>query len=253
MLLPLITLLAMPLMRVKTVDSAPSDKQTLHRLDVTLNPLSDKKAWFAKVERELPPSQIPVWQRLQQQTPANSKHYAELSFILAYYGVDYEANLKRVTRPYQFYSRGYNYFKREYRGDWETEWTGYGETWFALNLLYLKQHDVQPLRLWLEQRLDGCPAEGSDDELGELWKRHQSDMLRAAYGSEVRLNNLAEALAFNYVYESRTAERLLLAQLSCWEHAANPQVAAVARQVYGKVKSEAAHWRREEASWKRNK
>ncbi len=136
--MPIIALLAIPLTSVKGVAALANDKQALHRLDATLNPLSDKKAWFAKVERQLPPSQIPLWQRLQKQVSVNSKAYAELSFILAYYGVDYEANLRRIMRPYRFWQqnsgRGKDYRKytKEYPGYPDANWVSWGGTWYEL-------------------------------------------------------------------------------------------------------------------------
>lgn len=252
-LLPAVALFALPLMRVKTVAAPSKDKQTLYRLDATLNPLSDKKAWFVKVERQLPPSQIPIWQRLQKQVPANSKHYAELSFMLAYYGVDYKANLRRIIRPYQLSKQSYERVKKEYPDTefWDIPWTGWGQTWWPLNLLYLKHHDLTSLGFWLDQKLDGAPAEWNDDELGGLWDRHRTEMLRASSGSDIRLNNLAGSLTYAYVGGGHLAtdkkeERKLLAELSRLGHADDPRVASAARHIYGKAKILADTWIRDE-------
>lgn len=207
----------------------------LQRLDKALAEPSDKKAWFVRFEQQCPPSDIGAWRRLQRNVAPNSKQYGELSFALAYYGKDYKANLLGVTRPYRFYNIGFDKYKQEYFGkkdydyNWDKNWTGYGSTWFALNLLYLKHHDLTSLGFWLDQTLDGGPGEFNTDDLGSLWQRHKIDMLRAANGSPLRMHNLTDALLLDY-YDPHGIRKLLRVTRAL-AHSQDLRVASAAQQL----------------------
>jgi hypothetical protein len=192
---------------------SPPDRSALTNLHQVIEKRNDKKAWFVNFERQLPPSNIPTWQRLQRQFPAYSRQYAELSFALAYYGVDYDANLRRVIRPYLVWNAHNTQYIREYGEDWMNGQLNSLEAVItALNLLYLKHHDVQSLSQWLGLRLDGAPAEMNADDLAELWKRHKTDLLRAASTSPARLQSLAEALYFEHLTGTERDKQLVKAQ-----------------------------------------
>ena len=218
---------------------ADADTRTLRRLDKALAEPSDKKAWFVRFEQQCPASDIPAWRRLQRRAASNSKQYGELSFALAYYGTDYAANLRRITRPSRLHNASYKAYMQEYGGPnhldggWEAEWTGWGQTWLPLNLLYLKHHDTASLQVWLDQAYDGCPAESSEDELSALWKRHKVDLLRAAGSSSPRAASLADALTYN-CYSPRSI-RTLLHETRVLARSEDGRVAAAAQRIAGQV------------------
>ena len=136
----------------------------------------------------------------------NSSEFANAAFVQAYYGVDYEANLHRILRPYRYFIGSEAVRMKEYPND-----GGGGENirdigglYQALNWLYLKHHDLASLGYWEDLRLDGAPAEGNGEELVHLWQRHAPDMLKAALGHPQRIGNLLEAFRFNYQYENNS-------------------------------------------------
>ena len=219
---------------VRSPYAGSGDTAILTRLNKALDAPSDKKAWFVRFEQQCPPANIPVWQCLQRKSAPNSKQYGELSFALAYYRKDYNANLRRLTRPSRLHARDYAAYNKEYHhSDWEADWTGWGKTWLPLNLLYLKHHDLTSLGMWLEQGYDGAPAEWNDAELGELWKRHKVDMLKAADASSARVTNLTEALVYGD-YDSRSV-RKLLREMRGFSHSQDRRVREAAAQVAGQV------------------
>ena len=218
---------------VPHADVATADAAVLKRLDNALTAPSDKKEWFAHFEQQCPASHIVVWQRLQQQVDPANKHYGELSFALAYYGKDYAANVNRLIRPYRLWQENDTMYDKQYnrgeQGPNNTIWADCYKVWFALNLLYLKHHDLTSLGLWLEEKLDGPSAKQSAHELSELWKRHPKDMLRAASGSPERIDHLAESLKL----DASGVDKLdnLLSGLRVLAQSADGKVATAARQV----------------------
>jgi hypothetical protein len=198
---------------------ADADQSLISRLHKMLDQRSDKKAWFIKFERELPKSSIPIWKRLQKQSPPKSRTYAETSFAFAYYGVDYDANLRRMLRPYTMWHKSNNSQVQEYFRQYPKNDSNYndlnhwGNISEALNLLYLKHHDLKSLGAWLDLKLDAHPGEESADELASLWKRHKVDMLHAAYGHPKRIDNLAEALWFEVASGDKQEKALVRDQV----------------------------------------
>lgn len=228
----------------------------LHRVREAVLHLDDKKSSFVHFERTLKPSEVTTWQRLLQRVPAYSENYAALSFALAYYGVDYDQNIRRLLRPYRMWQGDVKRWGKEYFDLQPREsiidrdsLVDLDFVWFSMNLLYLKHHDLKSLRTWLDVELDGHWAEGCDESLGDLWKRHERDMLRAAAGSPDRLSHLAEALAFSYFPENTDAERIayrsMIAELRHRTHDRQPQVALAARRLVPELQAWRHRSRRE--------
>lgn len=213
------------------------DATALQRLHGLMAHSSDKKAWFVRFERELPASNIPTWQRLQKRVKPNNRTYVETAFALAYYGVDYDANLRRVQRPYLVWladadGRTADRYGKEYPNDSlaDNNLNSWGGTSFALNLLYLKQHDLKSLGAWLDLKLDGAPSEENDDSLMELWQRHSLDMLHAAYGHPRRVETLAEMLWYNHDEHDPQYIAALRNRLARLQKAGDGRAAQVLRQ-----------------------
>ena len=180
--------------------SAPSnDAAFLARIHRAVAQMSDRKTAFVRFDREVRPADARRCRLLQSSVRPNSQAYADLAFVQAYWGVDYEANLQRLLRPYRLWTHDIQRWEREYppRSGPDSSLTKLYGVFHALNYLYLKHHDLKSLGLWLDLRLDGDWSEESDDELGELWQRHAADMLRAAAHSPRRLENLADALEYS--------------------------------------------------------
>lgn len=226
------------------------DKALLSRLHLAVGQLSDKRVAMRRFEQRAPRADIPHFRRLQLHVRPNSAAYAETSFVLAYHGVEYEANIRRLLRPYRLWRSSPGRWAREYTSEKEEQGEGYLDQLtslegipFALNLLYLKHHDLTSLGTWLDLRLDGAYAEGSHQELGELWKRHRVDMLKAAARSRARQGNLAAALSHTYcntgaAAQDRLLKKKLLASVKPLTRAADPVVREAASGVYELVRRE---------------
>jgi hypothetical protein len=214
------------------------DRDTLAQVAAAVKQMTDEKESFLRFNRELPRSGAPAWRRLQRCAAPNSEEYVALSFALAYYGIDYGANLERIMRPYRLWSRHIDRWVKEYNWPDDGNGTGvyYSEPLFdlssvyhLLNLQYLRHHDLDSLGRWLDMRLDGHWADESDTDLSSLWNRHEADMLRAVFGSPRRLKNLAAALDFDRFCEgtrpARRAKRRFLAELRRRSHDRDRRVA----------------------------
>ena len=175
-----------------------TDQKFLAHIHHATSRLTDKKSAFLRFDKEVTLADAQQCRKLQHQVTVNSESYVELGFVQAYYGMDYAANLQRVLRPYRVWRTDNRRWVEEYSKK-ITPWTDVEETPLILNLLYLRRHDLRSLGTWLDLGLDGASAEVSDDSLGELWKRHQRDMLAASDGHPRRIENLTTALMFNYV------------------------------------------------------
>lgn len=202
-------MLLAPLLALVIGASAPSaDSTFLARVHRAVARMSDRKAAFLRFEHEVRPADARRCRALQSSVRPNSQAYAELAFIQAYWGVDYETNLQRLLRPYRLWTHDINRWEREYPrfGASDRSLTELSGVFHALNFLYLKHHELKSLGLWLDLRLDGGWAEESDDDLGELWQRHSTDMLRAAAHSPRRLENLAKALEYSRMSSGDAAQ-----------------------------------------------
>lgn len=232
-------MLLAPLIALLIGASAPtSNTPFLARVHHAVSEMSDRKAAFLRFEREIRPADARRCRALQASVRPNSQAYAELAFVQAYWGVDYDANLQRLLRPYRLWTRDTARWSREYPSlnALDSSLTELYGIFHALNYLYLKHHDLKSLGLWLDLRLDGAPSEGNADELGALWQRHSSDMLRAAAFSPRRLENLADALEFSWMTtgepaQDRRLRREFIRSLLPLTRSADPRVVRTASRL----------------------
>lgn len=208
-------------------------RRAVRQLEKQLAGHNDRAA-FHHFERLAPRSEAPAWERLVHQVPVNSEDYPALSFALAYYRVDYNRNLQRLLRPNRLWLHNTKQWAKEYPEAGPSDLlTDLAFVPFSLEMLYRKHHDLATLRVWLGLPVDGYVAEGSADSLGKLWKGHKSQMLRAAYGSQKRMNNLADALIYNFLPDEDSAKEwhALRTTLRRYGHSQDHAVALAARQL----------------------
>jgi hypothetical protein len=181
--------------------------------------MTDKRASFVRFEQAVPESDAAFCGKLLLKVAPNSADYASCAFAQAYYGLDYDANLQRLLRPYRLWHSHIHKWEQEYPNSTMGTPTDLDGVYSSLNWLYLKHHDLKSLGAWIDLRLDGAWAEGSDGELSDLWKRHKADMLKAASASTRRLENLHDALIFgDDGADERTIRRNLIADLKPYLH-----------------------------------
>ncbi len=232
-----------PLLIVLATSKKPlstADRAFLAHIDRAVGKMSDKKAAFVAFEKRISRSDAMRCKELLPAIAPNSNEFANTAFVQAYYGVDYEANLKRLLRPYRYYIGPEARWRKEYPNE-----DGGGENlkdmdglYQGLNWLYLTHHDLTSLGYWEDLRLDGGPAEGNDDELYQLWQRHAPDMLKAALGHPQRIGNLLEAFLFNYADESNGhAAREVRLMLLPYFHAKDIHVRTAAREMSKALRS----------------
>ena len=175
-----------------------NDTAFLTRIDKAVSRMSDKKTAFLHFEKVVTKADAIRCNQLQAKVAPNSGYYADCAFVQAWYGIDYAANLQRITRPYRLWKTNSSRWEKEYTQANDNVSTDIDSCYSLLNWLYLKHHDLKSLGAWEDLTLDGAPAEGSGDDLYELWDSHAKDMLRAAYGHPRRINNLAETLNWGH-------------------------------------------------------
>jgi hypothetical protein len=129
-------------------------------------------------ERLAPRRSVPTWQRLQRRLRYPQAGTLDLAFVLAYYGIDYRQNLRRLVLPAKLWQSGKAPMP-EYLTD-------------DLVILHEKHHDTASLAALLDLALDGGPAEGQEAAIYAQWQRQPATLLRLAVGSETRLRNLAD-------------------------------------------------------------
>ena len=225
----------------------------LNRVHRALANPSDKKAWFIGFEKRVKPADAQTARKIIPTLKPNSRAYAELSFVQAYYGVDLPASLDRVQRPYTLWHRHTKQWDQEY-GSVQEKYPDLRVNEMIvpiLNLLYLKRHDPQILGRWLDLKLDGGWAEDNSSDLAEFWKRHAGEMIRIAGLKQSRVDLLAENLAFerldaSYGTVSYSADRRkLLAEIAPYKRSKNPQMAWAAKALQRAILKEEARSRRE--------
>ena len=218
-----------------------ADQKLLMRIHNATSRLSDKKSAFLHFNAEVTQADAQRCRMLQSRVPANSATYVELGFVQAYYGLDYDANLRRVLRPYHLWRTDINRWKKEYAHADPNSWAELDSVPDILNFLYLRHHDLRSLGAWLDLGLDGGPAEINDDTLGELWTRHKRAMLLACDGHPNRIANLAGSLMFHNVLNDKEAsaytrsKRRFADSLEPLIHSPDPHIArpakALAKQI----------------------
>jgi len=226
----------------------------LNRVHRALANPSDKKAWFIGFEKRVKPTDAQTARKIISMLKPNSRAYAELSFVQAYYGVDLPASLDRVQRPYTLWHRHVNQWVREYDFKVQQDYSDLRSNEMIvpiLNLLYLKRYDPQILGRWLDLKLDGAWAEGNADEIGAFWQRHAGEMIRVAGLKPSRTKLLAENLYFlrldfsdgkiTYAKERRK----LFAEIAPYIRDKNQQTAKAAQALQKAILKEEARYRRE--------
>ncbi len=183
--------LALALMLSASAAPDRSDQRVRAALRQAVARLEQGESNPKQFERRLPRSNVPTWQRLQKQTPGSRSGSADLAFILAYYGVDYHQNLRRLLLPYHRWRRT---LARPSASASTHDEAVVESLPSDLEILYRKHRDPESLGLLLDMQSDGAVAEEQVGALQELWQGHAVTMLRAAAGSPVRLGNLADML-----------------------------------------------------------
>ncbi len=206
-----------------------TDAAFLKRIDRAVSRMSDQKTAFVRFEKAATKADALRCRQLLPRLRPNSVYYADCAFVGAWYGLDYDANLQRITRPYRLWKTDWKRWEKEYAQDYDSRQTDMDSFYSLLNWLYLKHHDLKSLSVWEDLKLDGAPAECNDDELGELWKRHAPDMLLAAHRHPQRVKNLTGSLQFAYFAGGeKTARTRLLADLTAYSHNKDPRIARTA-------------------------
>ena len=233
---------------------APSDAAMLNRVHRALAAPNDKKAWFIRFEQLVKPADAQRARVLLPTLKPNSRAFAELSFVQAYYGVNLPASLDRVQRPILLGKSNYKQWEIEYR---EAE-QSYPDIRmqeffdFNLNLLYLKRHDPQILGRWLDLQIRGALAEANSSGLAEFWVRHKGEMIRVASLKSSRIKLLAKNLAFERFVDSDHASnayflkkrRQFFAEVAPYTRDKNPKTAQAARALQQAFLQEEANYRK---------
>ena len=229
-----------------------TDSAFLTRIDKAVSRMSDKKTAFVRFEKAVTKVDAIRCNQLQSKVAPNSGYYADCAFVQAWYGIDYDANLYRLLRPYRFSAMSQSVARQERQKSEAEQQKEYSSReamsallldldsfYDALNWLYLKHHDLKSLGAWEDLTLDGAPSEGSSDELGVLWVNHAPDMLRAAYGHPLRIKNLAEALAFSNTNESfKEGKKRTIEEVTPYTRYKEKRVASAAKSLVSKLRSE---------------
>ncbi len=162
-----------------------SDKALLSRLRNAITQCVAYNLTLPQLERRLAGIEVAHWRRLQAQMEPMTRMHAELSCILAYFGVDVANNVAFLLQPYRHYST-----TPETYGALLERSVGY------LSLVYRKRRDADLLTALLEMRLTTTPAfEAYMDVLAALWDEDPYALLRGSAASRVRIENMATVLA----------------------------------------------------------
>src|SRR5438477_413558 len=93
---------------------SPAEKALLSHLHQAMRQLSDRRTAMRRFEAQVPRADAARCRPLQLRVPPNSTAYAETSFALAYYGIDYPPNIRRILRPYRIWRANTSRWAREY-------------------------------------------------------------------------------------------------------------------------------------------
>ena len=170
--------LALALLLGQPAQLSPADQAARVSLRRAVARLESGAISPQQFERLAPRRNVPTWQWLQQRIHYPQSGALDLAFVLAYYGVDYRRNLRRLMLPDQRWQRGKASMPESLSDD--------------LMILHDKHHDTASLGALLDLVLDGGPAEGQEDIIAKLWQRQPATLLRLAAGSKTRLGNLED-------------------------------------------------------------
>ena len=168
------------------------DSAFLARIDRAVSRMSDEKTAFVQFDKAVTKADAIRCNQLLPRVKPNSVSYADCAFVQAWYGVDYDANIQRLLRPFHLWRVKPEQWKKEYpQGDDIPFLVDKDNLYLALRYLYLKGHDLRSLGAWedMPSAEDLLPPYSRD--LRDLWDDHAADMLRAAYGHPQRIKNLA--------------------------------------------------------------
>jgi hypothetical protein len=148
------------------------------------------KSYFSRIPKgTLTQTLVPIRKSLYRGTSA----YTSVAFVLAYYGIDFEQNARRVvgsialagTPPAKLIATGFHETEFDRAGEWEA-----GD---AVTTLYRHHHSAVLLQSYLRAPVDGAIAEGWNSYILDLFLAFPGDVLRASK-SEQDMKKLAEAI-----------------------------------------------------------
>lgn len=143
----------------------------------------------------LTPEVQQTWQHLQKIVPSESREAADIACLLAYYGIDYNRNVRRLLRPYTLQRSeriGHKEPTREYADEQEGNCLpGH------LARIYDRWRDPTVLRWLLGSHLPDMEGRAEEHQaLIDLWDDHWIALLQAASQSAGRRSRLASALLY---------------------------------------------------------
>jgi len=160
----------------------------------------------------------------------------DLCCILAWYDVDFQANVDRLLVPYKIYSQntkkyGALYNTSDHKADLRF-------LPYYLVFLYHKKHSMFLLNKLLSLNMKiGVMGEAYDNAVGKLWNEDSSSILRAIAHSSRNRNNVAESLNF-CAEEAQTSKALkhYLTQLDQASHSQDNDIAQSAKKLKHLIK-----------------
>lgn len=181
----------------------------------------------------IPKTEIGYLRRIQKSIDPRSEAACEIAFVLAYYQVDFDANLRQMLRT--DYSNQY-FPVSIVEGD---------VTEYFADFLYRRCPGLTALRIWLDTEVDGASAEEATGFWYAAWKRDRLGMLLAAAGSKMRIYHVALALTSAFEDPDPEDEKLgedivrhrIHRDLNRFCRSGNPKVARTARAVLMEMKS----------------
>lgn len=141
----------------------------------------------ATLQKRCPPSLVPTWQRLQKHTNPHKQTGAALSFLLAYYNVDFNKNLSRILLPYQDWKKGNT--SGWYDGGYNVD-----NLPSLLERLCDKHHKSSLLVTLLDLKTDGAFSESQSISLYNIWSSEPRKLLRLCSTHSERRDNLLRAI-----------------------------------------------------------
>jgi hypothetical protein len=211
---------------------SPSDQAAMTALRQAVRTLENTQSQ-KQFERLVPRSKVTAWQRLQRHLPDPLPGSADLAFVLAYYGVDYQRNVHRLLRPYWRWRHSNAHPDATIGHDSEVV----AHLPDDLCLLFLKHHDALSWGTLSDLRFDGDTAETRADDIYDLWRREPVRLLRVASRSRDWLGAVWEGIDWN----QRTRGNRLAAdieRLRRLSHHRDRRVAQAARTVMADLTKE---------------
>jgi hypothetical protein len=137
------------------------------------------------------PQVLPLLQRLQRKTPKDQELYIDLAFALAYFGVDYQLNVRRLAALDELWNRGDPSWQ-QYVSDGNDMRDSIPD---LMSTLYEHNHDPGLLRTLFSWGLDGGPAEVLDVGRVQLLTAFPLQVLRVTRHSADREEGAIRSLS----------------------------------------------------------